>query len=213
MKSKKKSYPEMIRIDKAVSMDSIKDVLMTAKMDAWNETKRLRMSVPIIVADDIQTKFHGNIPENFCDIIEEEDIQQDEAVIEGEIDSDDKDMRLLSDANSHLNFPDLEDNVKFLTPKDSITVVKDEKGKLRYVKKSTLCWYFSNHNKKLSSDRNIRVKKCGANSFRNIYQAEVTETGRQNQIHKKDYCVFEIENSDKCLLRLISGFAYMKEKK
>ena len=68
-----------------------------------------------------------------------------------------------------------------------------------------------NDKRKFTSDRGIRVKQYEI--LKKIEHEELNETKRLNRIFIRDFCLFKLENSNLCLLGLISGFGFMNENK
>ncbi|KAJ8682929.1 hypothetical protein QAD02_018721 [Eretmocerus hayati] len=88
----------------------------------------------------------------------------------------------------------------------------DENGQVSIVRSSRL-WYIINKGndaKKLSSDRRIRVQEGNRRSI-GPRKPPIAIFGIQDEIYLLDWCLFRVEESDKCLIGLICGFAYMYE--
>ena len=206
-----KTFPELKKIDDPVSIETIRKIILEAKNDAQNEIKHLGMKVPLTAADKIQVDFHETASEDFFDDIDAEDVRRYEIADSNEIDSVDKDVEILSVLDKTLNLPDFAEKFPYLKDDSPETVIKDSKGNPEVVKKSSLCWFFSNKNKKLSSDRNIRVREAESRNITDIHRLEISELRRQEKFHINEYCLFKTADSESCLIGLISGFAYMNE--
>ena len=92
-------------------------------------------------------------------------------------------------------------------------MAKDKKGNYRTVKKSYLCWFLNNKNKKLSSDRLRRVTECETRQSHETRDFEIEEVEELDRIYIVDFCVFKREDKDSYLIELISGFGFMAKKK
>lgn len=85
-------------------------------------------------------------------------------------------------------------------------------GKIKVVRKDTLCWYFNKH-RKLSSDRRVLVREAdfippSRNENDGIMLDMINE---KKTISISDYCIFKIPNKDFLVIGLVKSFANMKQ--
>lgn len=205
-----KIYSEIPKFKDPVTIKTIKEVLSKAKKNAWADIKRLGMNEHISSAENIQTEFKSTTEDNTCDSIDEEDSRTFDVLDEDETDSEDEDIQFLT--NPKLDLPESDKKTKDVNETSAETFVMNSSGKLKLVKKTSLCWFYDNNNVKLSSDRNSRVRESADREPYKVRDQEITGASKLNEIYIQDYCLFQSDDSNYCLIGAINGFGHMEKK-
>ena len=215
-----KEYDEIKKFEEPVTLNSIKKVINQAKQDAFDECTKLNMIIDISNADYIQTDYSKDADS------EDEDEHVDDSKVSAQSyeKSDDEDdfvddvvpteLESFAALDKEGQFPLCLEEYKSISTKDSVVAVKNPRsGKVTFVKKTSLCWFFNNH-RKLSSDRTLRVRESDfitPSPHGNI--SVISDIIQELEtISIGDFCLFQIPNKPYLLIALVKSFANMKER-
>ena len=208
-----------------ITLDFLIQVLDDAKRTAFADCIALNMRVDILSADKIQLKFKKDnndvifldeeIEEEEEEILEVEEEPNgaeenfDEDIIEPPIEPEELQIFVGHDDDAD-QFPECIDNRGRILPSDPLTCIRDRRGNVKTIRKSTLCW-FHNNNRKLSADRLVRVRECNVpRNCDTIYP--IIEMVQQLQIiYISEFCIFRMPEKDYYLIGQIKGFCNIKE--
>ena len=143
------SFDEIIKFNKPLSSFTFQKVLFKAIDNAFNEAKRLGMDVGTVNPDKIQVQFNSTSLDDFCDEIEEEDIDKFGRVsrktrgrnYDCDSDSDDEeDIQILTNLTEPLNFPAVANNVNEISEAIDMANVEDADESRSAIKHFFIIW-------------------------------------------------------------------------
>lgn len=212
-----------------LSYSRIKDILHHAKQDAFHIISILGMKVDIQKADDIQTRnltINNTIDryvfnekqdeENNLDCEDFSEVsttisthcQQIEAAEECDTETL-QDLTILSNVTGTLELQDYAEIEVKLNSESPSTVVKDSQGKEHVVRKSSICWLLNAKVSKLSSDRLQRVRNSEyEKNVRSVITRNCNCTIISEKVSIGDWCLFQTDDGNDCIIGLVLGFAY-----
>lgn len=205
----KSVYEELPSFDLPTSIETIKVVLDKAKSDAYKIVSELGMDVRKSTANKYQGKKASDSTRSSPSAHAQSSlvITSDEESDSEEIDN--TTLEFLENSLNPINLREFADNEGNIGPSSNKVLVKDSSGKVTVVKKSGLCYSLDCTNKKMSSDRLLRVRQSDDKIPITFRENKITDVKRERKIYIQDYCVFKCIDSDDYLIGLICDIAFM----
>ena len=203
------------------SLEQVQREILKAKNDAYNHICSLGAAVAYESENSVEI-CNIDLTSDYCTehdaddsvstVIETDDLPSDlpntwdSDILNDSVDT--ADQKILLSLKGPLQLPNC-NTEKVENEKSPFTVVKDSLQNEYVVRKTSLCWFLSSNNSRLSTDRLERVKHS---EFKRDISFSI-ESDKDNvteleEICIGDWCMFKKEDSDSCLLGLILGFAY-----
>lgn len=204
-----------------VDMTSICKILQKAKDDALKNIKNLGVN-DVSLSDADSIAIHG-VDTSIADLIDVH-YEDPENILSDE--SNDTDLRNQNeeylDEDERIFTSDLYSNLQLKEYSERYTVTSEEdpwievlEGDMKKtIRKASICYILNKDVDTLSSDRLVRVqsdKIIEKNSLQRLSYSAIRDVTKLTHINILHWCLFENEETKKCLLGFVLGFGFYNE--